>query len=354
MNLINFIPNRIGNKNIKIKELPNKLIISAKGTGSPKQVILNKKIKISPFIFEIIGLYFGDGLNTRNHSAYCRTAFANSNYKLHEYWLKFLESFGINKNQLFAQISIGKNIDEKSVLNYWLIKTSIPRERFAKVSKCKDKSCKEGVLSIEFNSVIFRSIFNNIFEYCINFLSENKDYVPYFIAGLFAAEGRVTLRNNSLNYLGIAVKNNEKRTFIKNLLGKVGIKTSKDNRLQEIIIHNYINFRIFNDLNMATIHPNKCRLFKGGFENLSTSQVPALLKLKIIKTLKETSMTRFQISKKLNKGISPIHKNLRDLEIKGVVKRIEKDKLKDVWELVKNPQDYFSLMNLDYCSKKKN
>ena len=352
MNLINFIPKKINNKEINIINLNNKLIISAKGTGSPKQLTLENEIKINNFLFEVIGLYFGDGLNTKNHSGNRRVAFANSNYKLHEYWLRFLEYFGINKNQLFAQIGIGQNINKETVLNYWLTKTKIPKDRFARVSKCKDKSCKEGVLSIEFNSVIFKSIFDNIFDYCITILPKRKNHIPPFIAGLFAAEGRVAIRNNSLNYLGIAIKDDSRREFVKSLLKKIGIRPSKDNQFQEIIIPGYINSKIFNDTNMAKIHPKKSKLFNNGFYFLSKSKVPALTKIKVIDLLKKQSMTRFQIADKLNMDISLIHKMLKDLEMKGIVKRTGKEKSilksRDIWSLVKIPKDTLSLMKYHY------
>lgn len=352
MNLINFIPKKINNKEINTKKLNNKLIITAKGTGSPKQLILNNEINIDNFLFEIIGLYFGDGLNTRNHSGNRRVAFANSNYKLHDYWLRFLDSFGIRKNQLFAQTQCGKNVDEKFVLNYWLNKTKIPKERFAKINRCKKKSCKEGIVSIEFNSIIFRKIFDNIFDYCIDLMDKKKRYISSFIAGVFAAEGRVSVRNKSLNYLGIAVKDKDRRQFIKSLLRKIGIKPSKDNLFREVIINGYINFRIFNEFDMAKIHPKKYELFVKGFSYLSSSPVPALTKIKIIDLLKTSHMTRFQIAEKLNMDISIIHKMLRDLEIKEIVKRCGKEKSisksRDIWSLVKIPEDIFSLMENSY------
>ncbi len=104
MNLINFIPKKIGKKEIIVTKLNDKLVVSAKGTGSPKQLVLNKEIEINDFLFELIGLYSGDGLNTKNHTGNRRVAFANSNYKLHLHWLKFLELFGIKKKNFLSSL----------------------------------------------------------------------------------------------------------------------------------------------------------------------------------------------------------------------------------------------------------
>ena len=54
--LISFIPNKIGNKTINIEKVDDKLIVSAKGTGSPKQLVLNRMIYLDDFFFEVIGL----------------------------------------------------------------------------------------------------------------------------------------------------------------------------------------------------------------------------------------------------------------------------------------------------------
>lgn len=353
MNLINFIPKKINNSEVIVKELNQKIVINTKGRGRPtKEIILNKETEIDNFLFEIIGLYFGDGLNTRKHTGNRRVSFANSKHELHEYWLRFLKSFGINRDQLYYQLGVGANVNKEGVLEYWAEKLNIPKEHFAKVSANKPKTIKEGVLSIDFNSIIFRKIFDNIFDYCIDILPRSKSFIHSFIAGIFAAEGRVALKGKSLNYLGIVVKNYERRKYVKSLLRKIDIRPSKDSNFCEIIIHGYLNFKIFNDLNIAHIHPDKYPKFNNGLDKLLNSNVHGLTKIKIIDLLKINSKTRYQIAHKLNMDISLIHKMLRDLEIKRIVIKCGKEKSinksRDIWSLSKIPADMYSLKKYDY------
>ncbi|MBI2541681.1 hypothetical protein HYV80_03155 [Candidatus Woesearchaeota archaeon] len=136
------------------------------------------------------------------------------------------------------------------------------------------------------------------------------------------------------------------------MLRKININPSKDNRFQEIIMPGYINFKIFNELNIARIHPEKYEKFTFGYSNLLSSNANGLTKIKIIELLKSQSLTRYQIAEKLNRDISIVHKMLRDLEIKDVVKRIGKEKSfrksRDIWKLSKIPENLFNLMTYDY------
>lgn len=342
MNLINFIPKKIGKKEIIVTKLKDKIVINARGTGSPKQLNLNKEIEINDFLFEVIGLYFGDGLNTRNHTGNRRVAFANSNYELHLHWLKFLDLFGIKKEELFVQFSVGKNVSEnkENILKYWNNITGIPKENFANISNYKRKTNDYGVLSIEFNSIIFRKIFDNIFDYSILEISKNENYISPFIKGLFAAEGSIVPRNNSIVNLSISITDYERREFVKNLLRKIGIKISYMNKSpDEVVINNYFNFKMVKELDLTTLHPDKHELFIKLFENMKYN-IPQLTKLNIINVLKTKPMTRYEIAVALNRDISIIHKTLGLLEKEVKVVRVGKEKSirksRDIWSLANN------------------
>ena len=352
LNTLEFIPKQINNKSVKISPNGDFLEVSRKGTGSPKPIAIRKEIEINDHFMEIIGLYWGDGLNTRRGTGNRRTAFANSNYHLQLQWIDFLEYMGLKKEDLFAQLSIGKNHQHKNedILKFWIDKTNLPKKIFSKISNQKEISCAEGILSLEFNSIIFRQIFNKLFDYSTALLTQNKHLVYPFIRGIIAAEGRVALRKDSgiLSYIGIAVLDSDKREFIKELLRSIDIKPSKDNKWREITIHGYLNFKIANGFNLVGLHPDKKRKFDGGFSKSMKTYIHALTKIKVIETLQTKPLTRFEIAKELDMDISRIHKTLRDLEIKKIIKRCGKNGPKILWCLDKLPQDLYMLMKRDY------
>lgn len=352
LNILRFVPNQINNKLLQISHQDNFLGVSMQGTGSPKSIIIRKEIDVNNFFMEIVGLYFGDGLNTRKGTGSRRTAFANSNHHLQIYWINFLECIGLKKKDLFAQVSVGKNHQHRNneALEYWLTKTKLPRAIFSRVSNCKEKSLPQGVLSLEFNSIIFRKIFDNLFDYSIKLLEQNKQLIYPFIRGLIAAEGRVALRKDSgtLNYLGIAVKDKDKRDFIRGLLRSINIKSSEDTKETEIIMHGYLNFKIAKEFNLLDLHLDKKKKFHQSYLKLIKTNVHALTKLKIIELLKENPITRFKIAEELNQDISNIHKALRDLEIKKIIRRCGKNRQMDIWCLVEVPKDLSILMKRDY------
>jgi len=156
LNILEFIPDQINNIPVKTSSNGDFIEISRKGTGSPKPITVKKEIEMNDFFMEVIGLYFGDGLNTRKGTGNRRTAFANSNYELQLQWINFLERTGLKKEALFAQLSIGKNhqYKNKEILEYWINKTNLPSNVFSKISNNKEISCQEGILSLEFNSII--------------------------------------------------------------------------------------------------------------------------------------------------------------------------------------------------------
>ena len=339
MNLLSFIPEKIGDKTINVERLDNKIFVYAKGRVSIKRLNLNTTITFDDFFFEVIGLYYGDGLNTRAHTGNRRTAFANSNYILHLHWLSFLKSVGLEKEELFGQISIDKDNIRNNVLDYWHNHTGIPKENFSKISFCKKRCSGYGVLSLEFNSILFRKIFDKIFDYSLSELNSNERYIKAFIRGLFAAEGSVIPRNNSIVNLSIAIKDSSRREFVKGLLRKIGFKIScLNNNTKEIVIHGYMNFKLFRDLNLSSIHPAKNELFIKLFGNMG-NHIPNLTKSNILQVLKSRPMTRHNIAISLNRDISIIHKILRLLENEGKIFRIGKEKSfrksKDIWSLTK-------------------
>ena len=215
------------------------------------------------------------------------------------------------------------------------------------------KTKKYGVLVVNFNSKIFRKIFENIFGDSLKVCNKNIGYNQAFLRGLFAAEGCVVLnQNKSLSRLDIPIKDQKRRTYVHLLFKQNKIQcTETDKRL---LITGYINFRNAEKIKLAELHPEKQEKFNLAFKKLSEStSVPALTKIKIIQSLKSQPKHRFQIAQELNKSSSLIHKLLRDLEIKRIVKKEKKiistgKKPIQLWKLIKEPKNNIELTKWDY------
>lgn len=351
IDLKEFIPKKLDHRDVFIREYNNYLEIKCNKIRPPKSIRIRKQIILDKSFFEVIGLYYGDGTNARTGSGNRRVALANNNPILHKYWIKFLENFGIKKEQLYAQIYIRKSsyLTHKEFLAYWRSKTNIPFNRFcSKINIRNFKTKKYGLLVVNFNNKLFREIFDKIFNFSLDLCKKNKEFGISFLRGFFAAEGHITINKfGSLAWLDIPIKDLKRRAFIKYLFNKIGIKLSENK--ERILVTGYLNFEKCYNYHLTDLHPNKNKDFKRGYNNLiSKGSVPALTKLKIIDSLKRNSKTRFQIAKETDLGFSTIYKSLKDLEIKGIVKRVGKTKWKDIWSLVDSPRDLFSLMKRDY------
>lgn len=352
-----FIPERLDHRDIIVQKEQGFVVVNANKIRPPRPIRLKSFIKIDSRFIEVIGLYFGDGLNSRTGSAKYRINFCNNCLELHRLWIKFLEKFGLNKSQLYAQIQTGpdKTISEDEIFDYWCSGTGLSREIFQNKISIKEINVKRyGLMVLNFHNKTFRKIFDNIFDYCLDLCRINKNLSRAFLRGLFAAEGHVHLNNyGTLATLEIPVKDKERRLFVKSLLDRSGIE-SRDS-YEKLMITGYLNFKTTNDIKLASLHPNKNHDFEIGYKSLLNSHATkGLTKIRILNLLKKESLTRFEISNKINKGISGIHKSLRDLEYKGLVKRLDKSfssnnrKLRDVWTLIEIPKDLSILMVRDY------
>ena len=347
--MINFVPNSIKHREVFVKEEGNFIEIKCNKIRPPRPIKIKKKLILDDKFFEIIGLYFGDGINIRNESGERRVGLANSCLKLQKIWIYFLENLGIGKDKLYAQIQIGKNIDLPShqIFNYWVGKTQIPFQRFCKKINVKEVNTKKfGLLAANFNNGIFRPIFDNLFDFALDLCNDNKKFNQAFLRGLFAAEGYVFVnKRESLAWLDIPIKDLDRRCFVKNLFQNIGVKSTE--RGERLIITHHKNFKICSNFGLANLHPEKSIKFKKGFLHLiKKGNVPNLSKLKIIDYLKSGAKTRFQIAQKIKKGESLVYKMLRLLEKEGIVKKGKKSKSKNgglliqKWHLNTISKDY--------------
>ncbi|MBU1245456.1 MAG: hypothetical protein KKH88_01565 [Nanoarchaeota archaeon] len=361
LNLVDFIPRKLGHRDVFVSEKGEYLLINCNKVRPPRPIKIKKKIVLDSNFLEVIGLYFGDGANSKSGSGNRRIALANSCVDLHRKFLNFLFKFGVEKTSFRAQMQIGKNIkiSKEELIDYWSESLDLPKECFQEKIGIKDAKTKEkGLLVLNYNSKIFRVLFDNLFDYCLELCKENKKAAAGFIRGLFAAEGYVSVNKyNSLAWLDLPIIDKNRRKFVFDLFKSLGIK-SRDNG-KRLIVTGYLNFKKCKELDLIKYHLEKAEKFNLAYENLiEKGNVPALTKLKIIGVLEKGNKTRFEISELLNIDISTIYKSLKDLEIKSIVRLNGKSfsrnnrKLCALWTLEKIPKNEFDLMNSDYCKKR--
>lgn len=343
LKLVKFIPSIIGKNRVNIASKENEeMIVSYKSNGNPKEVTFKKEIELNDFFFEIIGLYYGDGINSRKGTGKTQTGLANSNPELHNYWIQFCEALGTNRSELRAKISVGEytNFDEKEVLNYWKSKTILSEANFIPTISIKKaiNSKKQGLLLTAYNSRIFKDVFNRIFDFSLVLTRNNENFATPFLRGLFSAEGHIGKRKcGTLNYLEIPVKDKKRRKYVKSLFSLIGISPKND--WDRINIYSHNNFKTFNRLKLHTLHQDKKKKFE---ESFKLTKPKDGTRKKIVELLRnEKYLTRFQIADILNTGISGTHKILKSLEMKNIITKRGKTfstngrKLRDIWSLVK-------------------
>jgi len=356
VDILKFVPKRIDHRDIFVEFTGDLYKLNCNKIRPPSPIKLRKKIKINKNLLEIVGLYFGDGANSKSGSGNRRVALANSCVYLQRFWIQFLNDLGIKKEQLYFQIQVGNNnlFSDAELLSYWKNNLDVDKRRFCNISVKKDtKTIDYGLIVVNFHNKLFREIFDNIFSFCLNICKRDRSLAASFLRGLFAAEGYVHLNKyGSLAWLDIPVKDNKRRRYVGYLFDYLGIKVKSTN--ERILITSYLNFKKCDSINLCDLHPNKLKNFEMGLNHLVTfGKVPILSKLKIIASISKYPKTRFQIAEENDLSISVVHKALRDLEIKKAVERVGKIhiesslKPRDLWFL-KDRISECALMKRDY------
>jgi len=359
LDIIEFIPSKLDHRDVFVSVENGNLIISCNKTRPPYPIKIKNKLILDSKLFEMIGLYFGDGFNRNKGSSNRKVGIANNCPKLHNDWISFLERIGVSRNKLYIQIQIGSNItnSHEEIRKYWSESLFLPLSCFSPKINVKDCKTKEyGLAVVCFHNKIFRKISENLFSHCIELIKKNKEFATSFLRGLFAAEGySATNRCGSLCSLDIPIISDSRRDYVEKLFLDLGLRCT--NNGTRIIFSGYIDFKKFRKLGLHKMHPDRCARFERAYKHLiEKGHVPALTKLKIINCLGVGGKNRYEISNLLELDISTVYKSLKDLEVKKVVRCSGKSlssnnrKLRKTWELVNVPDEY-SLMNNDYGGK---
>ena len=254
----------------------------------PQKIILNKD-KLSA-----IGFYDAEGSKTKPKSI----EVVNSEPRLIIEFIRFLEEFGIEKENLSYRIIFNKKLLnvldqskeelESESLRFWENEVGIPKKRLRKFNYAGVKEGNirinkiiYGSLNINYNSVLFRKfIFSLIKQVKVKIKKEGE--IVSYLRGYLAGEAYVGQRDREIQ---IASIDKEHLAFVKLLLERIGIRCSINKETstspQRIIIANINSFLILESVDIFKFHPMKR-------QNL----IKKILNYKSINPIKRASLRR--------------------------------------------------------------
>jgi len=195
----------------------------------PKKIILNEDF------ISAIGFFEAEGSKTKHKSIEA----VNSEPKLIKSFLKLLEIFGIAKENLTYRITFNKKIPrlikkskiiiEKEAEKVWRKEVQIPKNKKIKFShlgkaegKPKGEIIKYGSLTLNYNSVLFRSFLFELIKECKKNIQTQKEAIAY-LRGYLAGEAYVGKKDYQIQ---IASNDENELDFLKKLLEKIEVKNS--------------------------------------------------------------------------------------------------------------------------------
>jgi len=341
-----------------IEKIKDKVKIFYKNVGhvSPTPIVVPKYIPLGENFFENIGLYIAEGQTSMQTNSKKLTKFSNSDSELINSFLNFLESFGIQKEVLIAEIQVHEysKFSEDKIRSNWNDKVGLPKGklhiRWAK-SQSKNKSKKlskrfkpYGTLHVLFDSTVFKFLLMKIIEFVRKIAEEHPSVSIFILRGISAGEGGVQVNpgTGSLNRVSISAVKPENRKFIKKLLTNIGIEKTLENTT-DIFIYNYFNFIKLDNIGIFALCSSKKKLFKNTFYKLKKSKggVPGKTQDNILKLLKHSNrlMSGKSIAWYLRFGYKGIMCELHKLEKRGLVERIKRNTIRRnetnyLWKIV--------------------
>jgi predicted transcriptional regulator len=179
---------------------------------------------------------------------------------------------------------------------------------------------------------------------------------------MIASEGNVHVRENGrLGEISIAIKEKERRDFIRSLLQNLGISPNKDKTIEgqeSVMIHGFSNFKIMKERDLVSLHPKKQRNLEIGILGFRQEQHrKGQGQLIILEELIKGPATSSHLAKIMNKTPSMARVHLRKFLEKDLIHIIEIKGRTEVFEITekgknivlsKNPIE--SLRNYNYSS----
>ncbi|MEM5773058.1 MAG: winged helix-turn-helix domain-containing protein [Candidatus Aenigmatarchaeota archaeon] len=299
---------------------------SARG-GNAKPIIIKRFIEINEDLFQLLGLWFGDGIRKQwgRENVF---GFSNTEIELTKTFLSLSKiCLSIPSEQynciLSLQLSL-KDVDEE--LNSKISRElNIPLENFWR-SRINPTRNLLGI-DVKINSRLLGFIMTNLSSQTIKLAIGNKSYASRVLQGIIASEANVSVRKEGrLGEISIAAEGENKRNFIRSLLLTLGIKPNKDKTIENqesVCLTGLSNFKIVKEWGLVDLNPTKLKNFEKGLNGFKVEQSrKGELRLKVLQLLAKKSRTRQELGKLLERSPATIKTEaLYILEKQGLVER---------------------------------
>jgi len=239
------------------------------GGRESKKVIVNRFIPLDKLFFEGLGLWRGEG--GRRKGIY----FGNSNPSLLRRFLEFAEQkIGLAREEFKITINTpNSSHSEDAIKEKWSRELLLPARNFTHV--CTDPRITKEYAQVYFNSVILAELMSSLYKNSKEIILHHPELCVHLLRGLFAAEGSVLLKKSGvLHHITFSSKDDELIQLLEQCLRLLGVKPGKymiDG--MNLQIYGRRNFKLFKELGIHTLHPEKCAKFERGFANYKRTNV---------------------------------------------------------------------------------
>ncbi len=232
----------------------------------PKKIILNSKS------ISAIGFFEAEGSKTKPKS----TEVVNSEPSLIRLFIDFLNYFKIKRENLSYKIIFNNKLPyllkkskkeiSDNAIKFWGSQVKIPINKEIKISyvgkpigKSRAKVIRYGSLDINYNSVLFRKFLFNMIRIVKNKIVSKEEAIAY-LRGYFCGEAYVGRFDREIQ---IASKDRNELEFIKEMLEKIGVRSSRSKETStsppRILITNLKSFLILENKDIFKFHGGKKR-----------------------------------------------------------------------------------------------
>lgn len=323
-----------------------------------KPIIIRRFIPICGGLFQLLGLWSGDGIKMKEgkHKTF---GFANNQLNLHKLFLSLSkECLSIDSTQFKCGISVPSNmkVDKNEIKKKISKELNIPIENFQKVRTIDGINLV--MIKIVINSRLLAFLVKLISENLRSILFQNKNFAVKMLQGLIATEGCIVVRRwGKLDEITIGAKEKVKRDFIRKLLLILRIQPSKDKGegQEAVAIHGLSNFKIFKKWDLVSLHPLKHKKFERGIKGFKREHFrKGEGRFLILKSLSESPKNRQELTELLNRSTRCICEiDLILLTKLGFIKRNRVGNKIVSWSITKKGLEVLRLKNPLNLLKKK-
>ncbi len=266
--LLTLLDNKI-NEKIQICLHPfdnNKILINNGRASVP--IELPRKIELSEQLFQCLGFFQGEG--SKGH--YRRVEITNTDSNLLNLFITFFRNaLGIKKVQWRARVGYTKQnkdeILEKSLIEYWGEKVSIPAKNFVKSYWLQgNPDAPKGGVQLYLPSSSLREVWFNLLRLSHKLVLEDKNYAKWFLQGVLAADGCPIFSNGKLRNVMIRIENGDEGQLYHSALKRLGIYSTLSIKQRAITIHRFSEIVKVQLFDLFKLHEERREKFISGLK----------------------------------------------------------------------------------------